>query len=155
MLFVCLYHGDLYSDLWKNNLYFSPAQWFTVTLITFHVNICGNSPIWFSPLGTSLIGMLFTSGGLSWNIWSIWIFREISAPNLYPGAWKTRNLNVWLHICQFSRGLKTSILCIKDNSSYLTHKSRQIVLEHMINNSNSIQFPQKCSKKVLNVDFVS
>ena len=35
----------------------------SVTLITFHVNICGNSPIWFSPLGTSLIGMLFTSGG--------------------------------------------------------------------------------------------
>ena len=25
MQFVYLYHGDLYSDLWKSDLYFSPA----------------------------------------------------------------------------------------------------------------------------------
>ena len=25
MLFIYLYHGDLYSDLWKSDLYFRPA----------------------------------------------------------------------------------------------------------------------------------
>ena len=25
MLFICLYHGELYSDLWKSYLYFRPA----------------------------------------------------------------------------------------------------------------------------------
>ena len=24
MLFICLYHGDLYSDMWKGDLYFRP-----------------------------------------------------------------------------------------------------------------------------------
>ena len=27
MLFICLYHGDLYSDLWKSDLYFRPIAY--------------------------------------------------------------------------------------------------------------------------------
>jgi len=46
-------------------------------------------------------------------------------------------------------GLETSISGNKDNFSRLTHESRQIVLQHMVNNKNSIQFPQKYSKKAL------
>ena len=48
-------------------------------------------------------------------------------------------------------GLETSISGIKDNFSRLTHKSRQNnnVLQHKINNKDSIQFPQKFSKKAL------
>ena len=38
MLFVYLYHGDLYSDLWKNDLYSSPAvlksDWLSIVLIS-------------------------------------------------------------------------------------------------------------------------
>ena len=38
MLFVYLYHGNLYSDLWKNELYFSPAvlksDWLSIVLIS-------------------------------------------------------------------------------------------------------------------------
>ena len=26
MLFIYLYHGDLYSDLWKSDLYFRPTE---------------------------------------------------------------------------------------------------------------------------------
>ena len=26
MLFIYLYHGDLYSDMWKSNLYFRPTS---------------------------------------------------------------------------------------------------------------------------------
>ena len=55
---------------------------------------------------------------------------------------------------------KTLISLIKDNVwicesgvrnyfSPLTHKSRQIVLQHMIYSENSIQFPLKYSKKAL------
>ena len=28
MLFIYLYHGDLYPDLWKSDLYFRPAEFF-------------------------------------------------------------------------------------------------------------------------------
>ena len=28
MLFIYLYHDDLYSDLWKSDLYFTPAASF-------------------------------------------------------------------------------------------------------------------------------
>ena len=38
MLFVNLNHGDLYPDLWKNDLYFSPAvlksDWLSIVLIS-------------------------------------------------------------------------------------------------------------------------
>ena len=27
MLFIYLYRGDLYSDLWKSDLHFRPAGW--------------------------------------------------------------------------------------------------------------------------------
>ena len=33
MLFIYLYHGDLYSDLWKSDLYFRPAG-FSQLLLT-------------------------------------------------------------------------------------------------------------------------
>ena len=46
-------------------------------------------------------------------------------------------------------GLETSISGIKHNFSRLTHESRQIVLQHMVNNKDSVQFPQKYPKKVL------
>ena len=45
-------------------------------------------------------------------------------------------------------GLETSISGIKDNFSRLTHKSNN-VLQHKINNKDSIQCPQKFSKKAL------
>ena len=36
MLFIYLYRGDLYSDLWKSDLYFRPAG--KVLLSSFHLN---------------------------------------------------------------------------------------------------------------------
>ena len=47
---------------------------------------------------------------------------------------------IFLYTCQFSHimheshacGLNTSISCIKDNLSHLTHKSGQIVLDHVM-----------------------
>ena len=44
---------------------------------------------------------------------------------------------------------KTLISLIEHNFSPLTHKSRQIVLQHMIYSENSIQFPLNHSKKAL------
>ena len=60
---------------------------------------------------------------------------------------------------------KTLISLIKDNVwicesgvrnyfSPLTHKSRQIVLQHMIYSENSIHFPLKYSKKALKDDII-
>ena len=34
MLFIYLYHGDLYSDLWKSDLYFRPAAFAFLGLLT-------------------------------------------------------------------------------------------------------------------------
>ena len=43
---------------------------------------------------------------------------------------------------------------VRNYFSPLTHKSRQIVLQHMIYSENSIQFPLKYSKKALKDDII-
>ena len=61
MLFICLYHGELYSDLWKSYLYFRPAvSYWTVFNVDFdsltRMEIClffllvpFNGSVWLQP----------------------------------------------------------------------------------------------------------
>ena len=48
MLFIYLYHGDLYTNLWKSDLYFRPAICEAEVALTSPINkIC--KPWWTSP----------------------------------------------------------------------------------------------------------
>ena len=50
MLFIYLYHGDLYSDLWKSDLFFSPVTWWfhrcqvRLTIVIFDLIIVSRTP---------------------------------------------------------------------------------------------------------------
>ena len=63
MLFIDLYHGDLYSDLWKSDLYFRPVAYsqcvkkvlsdspglvdFAIGLVTFVLNLPEKQVLFF------------------------------------------------------------------------------------------------------------
>ena len=44
MLFIYLYHDDLYSDLWKSDLYFRPADFLCIYIFFKSLAFNNNEP---------------------------------------------------------------------------------------------------------------